>query len=690
MIRPFDTFEAYTRHAIVLLALVSACPTAASGSALEASDFRGMSLEELMEVRVVSATRQDEAVLDVPSSVTVFTRAQIEAIGARELTDLVNHVPGWQSYSSDSWGTDPVFSSRGRRLAYSARDILILIDGTRVNREWSGGGSTMWPHLSLAAAQRVEFIRGPGSAIYGSNAFLGVVNVVTAVDDAQVLVSATSTDALRVESRGRWNAGPIDGSSTISWVRDDGDELENVYDNVSRSMTDARDAFESLDVFQRLAWGPLRLDLAGAMNWSRDYYFAGRFSDTGRGRTTRGLATLHASRNFNASWSGEARFGLSFAREELDGPFTAPGDIAPVTFPSSDARVTGDADQQELEPHFLLETRFAPTDRHDLLFGYEWRRPVETATRVVYNIDYGSLLDGNFPIAPPDGTGFPLSLAPNAHREIHGAYAQWKWGLFDRATLTLGGRFDAVEDLDEAFSPRAALVVRPDDGTAIKLMYGQAFRAPTIHEMFIENNPLYAGNPDLRSETARTTEIGLVRRIGPTLTSATWFWTTIEDAIVQTALGDRIQAANGAGTEVYQGLELEARADLATNVSALLTLAHLFDRPTSSASEARTVGGLTLTVARGAWSGALSGYVHSSRSYRAEAFDQTVELDPRAELRLHQSWRMSSGVSLFADVDNVLDDDQRTPSGATNNPFGTPVRGRRLELGLRIDLDPTH
>jgi len=669
--------------AVLVLLLAASLPA----SAQEAAEFRAMSLETLMDVKVVSATKTDERILDVPSSVTVFTRSQMDALGVRELSDLVNHVPGWQGYSSDRWNGEPVISSRGRRLGYASRSILILVDGIRVNREWSGAATTMWPHLSLVTAERVEFIRGPGSAIYGSNAFMGVVNVVTQVDGTHASASATGPDAFRIESASSWFAGPVEGSTGLSWVRDDDQDFENAYDNVNDTMVDAPASLESLDIFQRFAWGPLRLDLDGAMNWSQGYYFTGRFSDTGRGRNTRALARLQAEHAWTDRWTSNASFGLAFAREELEGPFTAEGEIAAITLPSSDARIEGDSDHQEFAPTLLIENRFDPSESHHLLLGYEWRRPVETKTEVIYNVDYEALLAGNFPIAAPDGTAYVSELAPHTHREIHGAFAQWTWHADDRATLTLGGRFDTVEDVDSAFSPRAAVVVRPDDRTSLKLMYGQAFRAPTIQEMFITNNPLIVGNPDLGSEIARTTELGAFRRVGPSLVGVTWFWTVIEDAIVQANQGDRLMAANSLGNEIYQGLEVELDADLTRSVRARLTLTHLYDRPEMSHSEARSTGSLSIAMTRGPWSGALSGYVHSPRSYRATAVDQQIDLDPRAELRIHQSWQMTDQTSLFAVVDNLLDDDGRTPSGTTNNPFGAPVQGRRFELGVRVDLN---
>ena len=91
----------------------------------------------------------------------------------------MNLVPGFQSYRTSLSPISYQFSSRGRRIGNSGAEILILVDGMRLAEPRTSGGAIVTPKYPLMQVERVEFIRGPGSAVYGSNAMMGVINIVT-------------------------------------------------------------------------------------------------------------------------------------------------------------------------------------------------------------------------------------------------------------------------------------------------------------------------------------------------------------------------------------------------------------------------------------------------------------------------------------------------------------------------------
>ena len=98
-------------------------------------------------------------------------------MGADYLHELINFVPGFQSFRQGENSVQHYYSARGHRSSTASREVLILIDGMRMNREFDNVFSV--PMLSLHNVEKIEFIRGPGSAIYGSNAFMGVINITT-------------------------------------------------------------------------------------------------------------------------------------------------------------------------------------------------------------------------------------------------------------------------------------------------------------------------------------------------------------------------------------------------------------------------------------------------------------------------------------------------------------------------------
>jgi len=161
--------------------------------------------EALSNIKITSSTLHEETLHSAPSSVTVIKREEIKRLGLNRLTELMNYIPGYQTYKVDTSALSYSLSSRGHRLSPTGREVLILIDGHRVNDDFSGGTTFFNPYISLDNVEQVEFIRGPGSAIYGSNAFLGVVNIKTKGSN-QLMLTGGSTEAYRASLQHRSRA----------------------------------------------------------------------------------------------------------------------------------------------------------------------------------------------------------------------------------------------------------------------------------------------------------------------------------------------------------------------------------------------------------------------------------------------------------------------------------------------------
>ncbi len=117
-----------------------------------------MSLQELLEVTITSSTRHEESLSSVPASVTVYTREQLRILGIDRLTQLMNFVPGFQSQRYDNASYSYHFSSRGYSGAGGGREVLILLDGQRLNTDWSGGIYVANGLINLEKIARIEFI----------------------------------------------------------------------------------------------------------------------------------------------------------------------------------------------------------------------------------------------------------------------------------------------------------------------------------------------------------------------------------------------------------------------------------------------------------------------------------------------------------------------------------------------------
>ena len=128
------------------------------------------------ETYVITASKVKETIKKAPASISVITDKQIRQMGARDLSDVLRAVPGFRVGSF--YVGHGVFSARSTRKGISA-NILIMINSHPINDVVTGGATYVHDTLLIDNIKRIEFIRGPGSALYGSNAYNGVINVIT-------------------------------------------------------------------------------------------------------------------------------------------------------------------------------------------------------------------------------------------------------------------------------------------------------------------------------------------------------------------------------------------------------------------------------------------------------------------------------------------------------------------------------
>ncbi len=136
---------------------------------------------EMSEKYVSIATKNPQEVAKAPSIVTIITAEEIENMGARKLTDVLRIIPGFDVYKSAVFGMVR-FGTRG--LIVSTEKVKVLVDGHALNWLSSGSPSMFFDDLELKNVKKIEVIREPGSALYGANEFLAVINIITKdVDD---------------------------------------------------------------------------------------------------------------------------------------------------------------------------------------------------------------------------------------------------------------------------------------------------------------------------------------------------------------------------------------------------------------------------------------------------------------------------------------------------------------------------
>ena len=237
-----------------------------------------MSFEDLAKVQIVGATLTEKDLRSVPSAVTVFTQEEIKKLGLDNLQELMNFVPGFQAYKTANHSLGQAYSSRGRNVGTAGREVLVLVDGARTEDLFGGSSASTLSFYSLDRVKRVEFIRGPGSAIHGANSFLGVVNIITDKDlnEAEVQVSTDGAVDSYISASGLYEDMKLSAYFRRYYDKGENYRVEDPLSNNSISTSDPANIEElnlSLEYFDS------SLDFSYAERHASEFYVVGVIDD---------------------------------------------------------------------------------------------------------------------------------------------------------------------------------------------------------------------------------------------------------------------------------------------------------------------------------------------------------------------------------------------------------------------------
>lgn len=456
-----------------------------------------LSLDSLLSIPISTAAKYAQTVSEAPASVSVITAHEIEQYGYRTITEALSHLPGFYVSNDRNYSYIGV---RGfsRPTDYNNR-ILMLLNGHTVNENYFDGAITeTLPDLDVV--ERLEIIRGPGSALYGSSAMFAVVNVVTktgrSLDKFTTRAGVASYGARTASADfGRELADGLDILLSGSWGDSKGHSLYFAeYDDPSTN-------------------GGVSEDL----DWEEYYRLYGKVSFKGftlsamKTSRTKGIPTAPwgvlfnnpGARTHDAQAFAELRFDRDLGADKdivLRGYFDSFSYEGAYPYDPADGGVFWDENRGRwagAEAQF----RWDPVAADRIKVGVEYRRHLRAGLRT--GSASGVDVDTDFPFVQ-------LSL-----------YAQNELQLNDDLSLTTGVRLDHSSDADQAVTPRGALVYHPTRSTTFKFLYGEAFRVPNRWEAHYEEAGFGKVNPDLVREKIRTAELVWEQRLAGWLFATT-------------------------------------------------------------------------------------------------------------------------------------------------------------------------
>ncbi len=498
--------------AIVLKCKVALClACAAAFPARAATDLTALSLEQLLDLPVVGASKYEQKQSEVAAAVSVITRDEIKAFGWRTLAEALATLPGIHiTY-------DRQYTYLGTRGLGVPGDldtrVLLTINGNRVNHVTFDQApiGRDFP-LDMDLIERIEFIPGPGGAVYGQNAMFGVINVVTrtgaGVQGGEVAAAYESPQALR-EGRASWGKvldNGVDVLISASGMRARG--VDHFFDFGASGVSGVahgQDGEYDSQMFTRIARGPWSFDLTYGDH--RKYDPTGAFqSDPLVPGQYQGDRYTLAQLQYQDRFAGDTLhvLGRLFAGREI---FSSRFDFnkTPFAFPAL-------SDWRGVELR-LLSTAF---DKHKLMVG------LEAQDNVHYDQNVQNLANPANNILIP-GSSYRL-----------GVYGQDEWRFAEALTATLGLRVDRNYVTGTKASPRAGLIWQATAATTLKALYGRAHRAPNAFERNYGDGVTQVANPALEGESIDTLELVVDHRVGRDLIlrGSIYQW-SIQNIIVQ-------------------------------------------------------------------------------------------------------------------------------------------------------------
>jgi outer membrane receptor protein involved in Fe transport len=502
------------------------------------SDLTALPLEQLMSLEVYSASKFLQRASEAPSSVTVISAGDIRAYGWRTLAEVLRSVRGlYVSYDRNY----SYLGARGflRPGDYNTR-FLLQIDGVRINDgvyDQAPLGSEF--PLDLELIDRIEYVPGPGSSIYGANAFFGVINVITRrpldLEGSSGVLEGGQAGARRGAATQAWrDGGGTEWLLSASRARTGGRDLyypeftADGQDGIARGL----DYDSTRRLFAKVIQGPYTLTV---VHGERDKgvptaSFGQQFNDP-RARTIDNHTSADLAWRAALAPQAELNARLYWGEYTFLGDYPVGGEAVTLNRDLVANRWWGG------ELRLLAST----AGGHKLLAGAELQD------------DYRQR-QLNFDLEPAHSY-----LEDNHKGKRYAFYLQDEVALTAGLLLNAGLRYDHHSTTGGVLNPRLALVRHWDADTTLKAMYGSAYRAPNSYELYyaFPGTGGQAANPDLGRERIRSAELALVRQLeGNRRFTASLFRNEVSALITQVDDGPLPMFVNS-GAAVARGIEFE-------------------------------------------------------------------------------------------------------------------------------------
>lgn len=554
-------------------------------------DIFNLSLAELGQVQISIATGNSTALDKAPATASVIYAAEIEAMGARTLDDILETVPGMHISLSGLSRLDSVESVRGIHTGFNPQ-VLLMLNGVPVQYSTQGGRPTLF-RMPVTSIDRVEVIRGPGSAIYGADAYAGVVNVITK-DAASIAHTQLGMRKGSFNSRDMWLQTATEWNGigiafNTAYQETDGDKSRQVSSDLQSSLdsilgTHASRApgalstrYQVIDSHLALSSEQLQINL---WNWVSTDAGVGAgaaqaLDPDGRDDSNllMGDATYHLNKD-SEIWANSFRLSYMHYEESAEFTLLPAGTVVPigrdgnvdfvqpagvVAFPDG---LKGNPGGVNKDGQFNFISIYTGLDAQRIRFAVGFRQQSLDAHEsknfgpgVLDILPLPSVVDGTLTHV----TNTPYVFLPDSSRKVRYVSLQDEWQVNTDVNVTAGVRYDDYSDVGNTTNPRIAIVWATHEKLTTKLLYGEAFRSPSFSELYFKNNPVSLGQTGLAPESIRSRELSFnyrpLQNLQTTLTVFNYQAKNMIDFVPDT--NSTTKTAQNINAQDGKGIELE-------------------------------------------------------------------------------------------------------------------------------------
>ena len=503
------------------------------------------------ETFVISASKFKEDIKKTPASVSVIDADMIERMGAQNLIEALRGVPGLGIHQSNMFTNE--IESRGVKTWFSEK-VLILLDGHSLNTLRNGGATVQYDKIPLDNVKRIEVVRGPASALYGENAFSALINIITKdagdIDGVEASVKGGSFNTKTFNLLFGKVYGDLSITGNINVTQTDGYDpyiASDAVGNSGNADTSGKQTnmhfkmdyqgFYLMGQYSNREEGPF-FGIANALNETTLYNYESLFVEAGYKTTFSTNTSLHLRTYYDKNTPNNT---LQIFPNGFPSPAHVNGMRAISSWESTKKGVELIGTYKGENSTFISGMMF---EKQNI------KKPTETG-------NFDSLTGApyaNMTLLPPE----LRSITP-VDRDVYAFYGELMYQFTKSLKVSLGARYDHFSEFGGTINPRTGIVWEANENNILKVMYGEAFRAPTFAELYNQNNPSIIGNPDLTPEKIKTVELGWKNSsLKPTDFTLTLFHSEITDII---SLGASNMYDNE-GSLVVIGIESEVKYNL--------------------------------------------------------------------------------------------------------------------------------